>query len=347
MDRLIALNTVATGMGDTAPATGTPGEATDGNPATSTPATQFPAYAFNAIQAEMIAVILAAGLTPDKTNNAQLLAAIQKLGRIKLSANTTFYVNASTGSDSNNGLSSGTAWATIQHAYNVIANGYDLGGFAATIQLADGTYPAGLIASESIPGNTASVFSFPFVKSGIVINGNSVTPGNVIVSVTGGNVDAIQCIGGAHIHVQNLQVQAASGNGLSVIGDSALSFSNIIFGTCGNDHCYVDTAAFLGCAGNYSISGNAQNHIFGKRSGIFGGASAIVTITAPVSFSSAFVFADILSNITPPVSYVNPSNVTGKRYTADRNAVIDTNGGGATVLPGTVAGTATNGAYYS
>ena len=36
--------------------------------------------------------------------------------RIRLSANTTFYVST-TGNDSNNGLTSGTAWATKQHAY--------------------------------------------------------------------------------------------------------------------------------------------------------------------------------------------------------------------------------------
>ncbi|WP_454825898.1 hypothetical protein [Paraburkholderia xenovorans] len=79
MDRLIAPNSVIAAQADTAPATGTPQFATDGNPATNIPATQWPAYQYNAIQEELIAVIKAVGLAPDRTNNAQLLAAIEAL----------------------------------------------------------------------------------------------------------------------------------------------------------------------------------------------------------------------------------------------------------------------------
>ncbi|ACC71047.1 conserved hypothetical protein [Paraburkholderia phymatum STM815] len=98
MDRLIASNTVAVGSGDTAPATGTPGQATSGNPATNTPATVFPAYAWNAIQEEMIAILAAAGITPDRNNNAQIVAAIKALcgpGRL-LNGGPTVYTAGAT-----------------------------------------------------------------------------------------------------------------------------------------------------------------------------------------------------------------------------------------------------------
>ncbi|VVE13160.1 hypothetical protein PCA20602_02742 [Pandoraea capi] len=85
MDRLIAPNTVPTGSGDAAPATGTPGQATDGNPATNVPATRFPSYAFNAIQEELVAAILAGGLTLDRTNNGQLAAAIKAIAQKQIS----------------------------------------------------------------------------------------------------------------------------------------------------------------------------------------------------------------------------------------------------------------------
>jgi hypothetical protein len=78
MDRLIALNSVNSGNADTAPVTGTPQFATSGAPG-GLPPTIFPAYAFNAIQEELIAIILAGGLTRDRTNNAQVLAAINAL----------------------------------------------------------------------------------------------------------------------------------------------------------------------------------------------------------------------------------------------------------------------------
>lgn len=79
MDYTIATNTVAVGSGDTAPATGTPGEFTVGNPATNTPATVIPGYQLNALVQEIRNAIVGAGIAPDKTNNAQLLAAIKGL----------------------------------------------------------------------------------------------------------------------------------------------------------------------------------------------------------------------------------------------------------------------------
>lgn len=94
MDRLIAQYTVPVGSGDTAPATGTPGQATSGNPATNTPATRLPAYAWNAIQEELIAVLTAAGIVPDRTNNAQIATAIRRLVQAKTVLADTGSVNA-------------------------------------------------------------------------------------------------------------------------------------------------------------------------------------------------------------------------------------------------------------
>ncbi|MBV2180880.1 MAG: hypothetical protein KUL86_06545 [Castellaniella sp.] len=79
MDRLIAPYTVALALADVAPATGTPAYATDGNPAKNTPATQWPAYQYNALQEELMAIIAAANITPDRTKNNQVAAAITAL----------------------------------------------------------------------------------------------------------------------------------------------------------------------------------------------------------------------------------------------------------------------------
>jgi len=57
-------------------APGTPGYFTGGDPLTATPPTTVPPDWLNGLQEELVNVILAAGLTLDKTNNAQLLAAI-------------------------------------------------------------------------------------------------------------------------------------------------------------------------------------------------------------------------------------------------------------------------------
>lgn len=79
MDLLIASNSVPLASADVAPTSGTPQYATDGNPAAGVPPTIFPAYAFNAVMQELVGLILAAGLTPSTTNNAQVLQAIETL----------------------------------------------------------------------------------------------------------------------------------------------------------------------------------------------------------------------------------------------------------------------------
>lgn len=79
MDRLIASNSVPMAQADTAPTTGTPQGATDGNAASNIPATRWPSYQYNAIQEELIAVLTAAAVTPDRTNNAQIVTAIKSL----------------------------------------------------------------------------------------------------------------------------------------------------------------------------------------------------------------------------------------------------------------------------
>ncbi len=60
-------------------AAGTPGYFTAGNPAAGIPPTSLTNDFFNALQEEIVAVLAAAGIAPDKTNNGQLLAAIRVL----------------------------------------------------------------------------------------------------------------------------------------------------------------------------------------------------------------------------------------------------------------------------
>jgi hypothetical protein len=49
---------------------------TEGNPDTGTPATEISADWMNAVQEEIIGVLTEAGVTPNKANNTQLIAAI-------------------------------------------------------------------------------------------------------------------------------------------------------------------------------------------------------------------------------------------------------------------------------
>lgn len=63
---------------DTPTATGD-GRFTEGDPLVPIPATVVSADWLNSVQEELVSTLLAAGIAPDKTNNAQLLAAIRQL----------------------------------------------------------------------------------------------------------------------------------------------------------------------------------------------------------------------------------------------------------------------------
>lgn len=63
---------------DTSTATGD-GRFTEGDPLVPTPATVVSADWLNSVQEELVNTLSAAGIAPDKTNNAQLLAAIRHL----------------------------------------------------------------------------------------------------------------------------------------------------------------------------------------------------------------------------------------------------------------------------
>lgn len=69
----------AAGVIPTPAAAGTPGYFTNGNPATSTPSTVVDADFLNMVQEELMAIVVAASITPSKTTRNQVLTAINAL----------------------------------------------------------------------------------------------------------------------------------------------------------------------------------------------------------------------------------------------------------------------------
>jgi len=84
MHQIDSIGSVATQP--TPAAAGTPGWWFGGNPATAQPATIMDTDWFNAVQAELINVLEAAGITPVKGTNNQLLAAIQDLFTLSITS---------------------------------------------------------------------------------------------------------------------------------------------------------------------------------------------------------------------------------------------------------------------
>lgn len=334
MDRLIATNSVASGAADTAPLTGTPQFATDGNPADSIPATNFPAYQYNAIQEELMAIILAAGLTPDRTNNAQVLAALRTIARVRLLANTTYYV-ATTGNDTTGNGTSGSPWATLQHAANYIQQNIDSGGFAINVAVAAGSYAAGATVSGSLVGGGTLTFT-----------GDPVTPSNVVIASSGNNFEAVN---GAAFTVNGFELtnSGSSGSCLNAAYGGVINFENINFGTStGAAHVVAGEFGAVLAIGNYTISGNATTHGSVTAGGVLDISGKTISLSGTPAFSNSFVAAVYGGSLYAP-GITFSGSATGIRYNAILNGVIQTSGGGANYFPGSTAGSTSLGGQYA
>ncbi len=334
--------TAATSL-PTPEAAGTEGYFTEGNPATGTPATKVRASWLNMLQEEFCSILTAAGMTRSKTSYNQVLTAITSLvrsgyqgaTRVRLTANTNFYVNASTGNDSNNGLTSGTAWATLQNAYDVVRKNYDLSGFVATINVASGTYAA-LNAQGPCVGTTA--------PASVIFSGSGAT----VSTSTGSACFSAQT--GAQYSVSGFTVVCSTngGSGIAAVGGgSILSLgASMVFGACSGSHMLASGGGQILGTANYSITGSAGAHMNAANGGAVSvGSSLSVTLTGTPTFSTAFALATGLSQINSGGNtYTGSAN--GTRYNVASNAMVNTASGGSSYFPGGAAGITGTGGIY-
>lgn len=267
------------------------------------------------------------------TNCAAFYAALQANAREKLSADLNLYVDGVSGSDSNAGLASGaSAFQTIQKAVNVLAEKYDLGGYNATIHVADATYTGNVVLKDYVGPGMAT------------IDGNSGTPANVFVNVAAGAAFSADGILRPWT-IQNLKIAAAT-YGIQASRGAKIYYSGINFSTCTTAHLYADFGGYLKCTGNYTVSGAAAFHWRVTDFAVAECQSKTITFTTnPTALPMIWVSA---SNVQArSITFTNGGYITGKRYAVDLNGIIDTNGGGSNYFPGSIAGTAITGGQYA
>lgn len=277
-----------------------------------------------------------AGVTAT-TSGANVTVTIPgSVGREILSAARTYYVRTD-GSNSNNGLAntSGGAFLTIQKAVDVVCDTLDLAGFAVTIQVADGTY-TGAVTLKPLPNNGSCV-----------IQGNSGTPANVLISTTsascfssGGSV--VQAAGVKYT-IKDMKLQTTtSGRGIISQNGAVIVFTNIVFGTCVNEHLYVDRLGVITSSGNYSITGGASAHMQANLGGLIANSGKTITITGTPAFVTAFAIGNMCGVISLSSNSYSGS-ATGKYYDVQLNAVVQS----GVTLPGNAAGTTATGGQYA
>jgi hypothetical protein len=250
--------------------------------------------------------------------------------RARLAANTTIYV-ATTGSDSANvGVTVGTPFATGSHAYAWAQSSLDLAEFQLTIAFAAGTSYAVPSCSGPIVGQNS-----PVVIQGAG-SGSTTFPNGIAVA------------GGANIQATSINLATASSGGAAIaandVGTKASVGSGIVFGASSGAHIEANTGALIYLASSYTISGGAAAHIVQQAGGIVD-ASAIITVTLSGTPNFSVAFADSVAggviNFGSNVTF--SGSATGSRYATLAGGVINTNGAGATYLPGNSAG---SGSWY-
>jgi hypothetical protein len=268
--------------------------------------------------------------------------------RCQFQANTSIFINAGTGSNSNDGLTSSTPFVDMTFAYSLVQNSFDINSKVITFSVANGTYPqttiSGPLVGTSSPTNlTRTVLPVLFV-------GNPGSPSSVIIS-SSLTFGAVQVMYGAVANFNGFQIVNSASNSLFAHFNSVIQMQNIVFPAIGAfNHITSEFGADIVIFGNYTISGGAGCHMITSNQGQIetnGAITPVVTLTGTPNFSSAFACVQYPGIITiqGPITYSGAA--TGARYGVGTNGAIVGTGGVAGFFPGNSAGTTSNGGQYN
>ena len=221
---------------------------------------------------------------------------------------------------------------TINKAIDVVAT-LDISIYNVTIQVGAGTYSATVNVNK------------PWVGSGTVtLSGDTSTPSNVIIA--GGGGQAVLVSGtGVRISIQGFRLtggyglQCQYGANLTVTG--AMNYAATLYQVFATGLGFI---AMNGVAA--TISAGAVAHYYVSAGGLIETFNTAWTLSGTPTFSSAF--ASVAGGQINTVGNTTSSgSATGSRYNATLNGVINTNGGGASLFPGSTAGSTATGGQYA
>lgn len=260
-------------------------------------------------------------------------------GRPQQIRNTTIYVNGAIGNDANDGTANDAqhAMATVRAAIN-LAFRYSATPYLMTIKVADGVY------NESV---VVPLMSGPPV----IIDGNAASPANVVINGGGGTAIVVQ--GPNVLTVKNLKVQTTTGHagvdcyGMAATSGATLNTVNTVSGIT-QSPVFAAAGATINL-GNHTFSGSAEALFYGSHGGFISLVSGVVfTISAPITVVETALVANTgsIQCSVPAPTFVNAGYVTGKKYQANSNGTIDTQGAGENYFPGSLPGVKTTGGQY-
>lgn len=283
------------------------------------------------------------GTAPNDPTADPLRTAFQKINanvRTKLIEDTTFHV-ATTGSDITGDGSSGAPWATLQHADAVLAVSYDMNGFTATVQIADGNYVGFLMSA-------------PFGGGVIKWNGNA--SDHTLVNITenpnfaGSCVGVLQPCGAFALSIGNVNIKGplstdqfyifATNGGILTVGfydGGTVGFSNATNGDAFNaggeqgggqiivvDNIVVDGTG--GAAWDYFAKAEEGGMIFYNAATTFVNSPTFNTLVYAKQGGYINAYFEAVATFSGTVS--------ARSFECDSFGRIDTNNAGLNFFPG-------------
>jgi hypothetical protein len=250
--------------------------------------------------------------------------------RYQLTNNAIFYVST-TGDDINGDGSLAKPWATIQRAYNWIADNLDFAGYIVQIQLSPGVYSYGVMITR------------PWVGGGtLTINGGGATINSNKPNV--GIFDFVQPISLPGIlTIQNMTLTS----NVARYGINAECFCtvilgpNLVFGQFTYTQLNALNGGFLYCSAGYTINGGANAHYTADHGGYIQ-CPRRITVSGNPAFGSFAVALD--GSQIDLRSAIFSGSARGQRYYVNTLSLL-LSGGNLGAIPGSTAGFVGGGSF--
>lgn len=282
----------------------------------------------------------------DGAGHFQLLTGSSSGSQILMTAPRDVYVNVATGSDTAYDGSQATVsgihgpFQTIQKALSIMTL-YNLGGWSFNIHVANGVYSITQLMRMPQPNG-----------SGVVaLYGNHANPQNVqIYNTNQGSCFFFQSGGTWIVDGFSFRATAAAvgdqGNGIWIAGGSNVNLSAVAFGPVAAYHLICQDGSTCYNNGPVTIWGApGAGHVACFSNAIYTNVQVPpgpppLTITTSINCPQAFANAAGGGYLQAMYGTITGAgNVSGVRYLASGNGVVNVGGRGTSYLPGTLAGT--------
>jgi len=191
----------------------------------------------------------------------------------RLTEDRTYYVRTD-GSDLNLGLTNTAAGAfkTLQKAVDA-AYDLDCGGYKVTIQVASGTYTAGV----KIIGRLRNAYDTN--RRPFQIIGDIVTPANVAIVIPSAN--AIELFD-AYLYLDGVSISTTSGGyGTLVRFHSTLETGNIRFGNVASEMIACQFNSIFDASGTIDVAGDADSFAHVTKNSLFSATNQTINFSKP------------------------------------------------------------------